>query len=30
VFRVRLRFKSKGRYKFQGFGIIYKEHSLWF
>lgn len=28
VFRVRLRFKSKGRYKFQGFGIIYKEHSL--
>ena len=28
TFRVRLRFKSKGKYKLQGFGIIYKEHRI--
>ena len=26
--RVRMRFNSKGRYKIQGFGLIYKEHTI--
>ena len=28
TFRTRLTFSSKGRYKIQGFGIIYKEHTV--
>lgn len=26
--RVRMRFRSKGKYKIQGFGLIYKEHTV--
>jgi hypothetical protein len=25
-----MNFTSKGKYKIQGFGIIYKEHTVWY
>jgi hypothetical protein len=25
-----MKYKSKGKYKIQGFGLIYKEHTVWY
>jgi hypothetical protein len=25
-----MNFTSKGKYKIQGFGLIYKEHTIWY